>query len=105
MANEVRTRFKSVRLHNHWPCTVCGGHTSGVNVLNETPDGAVRVCEHCLKEGRIDERLAMHAERLEKQAQEVRLLIGHLKVPTYDEWLAEERRVDAARIAEGEEPY
>ena len=24
---------------------------------------------------------------------------------TYDEWLAEEQRVDAARIAEGEEPY
>jgi hypothetical protein len=105
MANEVRTQFKSVRLHNHWPCTVCGGHTAGVNVLNETPDGAVRVCEHCLKDGRIDERLGMHAERLEKQAQEVRLLIGQLKVPTYDEWLAEEQRVDAARIAEGEEPY
>jgi len=76
-----------------------------VNVLNETPDGAVRVCEHCLKDGRIDERLAISAERLETQARETRALIGRLRVPTYDEWLAEERRVDAARIAEGEEPY
>jgi hypothetical protein len=42
---------------------------------------------------------------LEKQAQEVRLLIGQLKVPTYDEWLAEEQRVDAGRFAEGEEAY
>jgi hypothetical protein len=36
MAEEIRTRFKSVRLHNHWPCIVCGGQTSGVNVLNES---------------------------------------------------------------------
>jgi len=27
------------------------------------------------------------------------------KVPSYDEWLTEERRVDAQRIAEGEDPY
>jgi hypothetical protein len=47
----------------------------------------------------------LHAQRLEAQAQEVRSLIGRLKVPTYEEWLAEEQRVDAARIAEGEEPY
>ncbi len=93
MADEIRTRFKAVRSHHHWPCTVCGGHTSGVNVLNETPDGAVRVCEHCLKDGRIDERLAMHAEQLEAQAQEARALIGRLRVPTYDEWLAEEKLI------------
>jgi hypothetical protein len=35
----------------------------------------------------------------------LRELIGRLKVPTYEEWLAEEQRVDAARVAEGEEPY
>ena len=85
MAEEIRTRFKSVRLHNHWPCTVCGGQTSGVNVLNESPDGTVRVCEHCLQAGHIDERLAMHAQQLEEQAQKTRSLIGRLKVPTYDE--------------------
>jgi ribosome-binding protein aMBF1 (putative translation factor) len=105
MAEEIRTRFKSVRLHNHWPCTVCGGQTSGVNVLNESPDGTVRVCEHCLQAGHIDERLAIHAQQLEEQAQKTRSLIGRLKVPTYEEWIAEEERVDAERIAEGEEPY
>ena len=74
MAEEIRTRFKSVRLHNHWPCTVCGGQTSGVNVLNESPDGTVRVCEHCLQAGHIDERLAMHAQQLEEQAQKNSLI-------------------------------
>ena len=63
MADQVVTRFKSVKLHHHWPCTVCGGHTGGVNVLNESEDGAVRVCEHCLKENAIDARLALHAHR------------------------------------------
>jgi len=92
MVDEVITRFKSVKLHHHWPCTVCGGHTGGVNVLNESEDGTVHVCEHCLKENAIDARLALHAQRLEAQAQEVRSLIGHLKVPTYEEWLAEAQR-------------
>ena len=105
MADEIRTRFKSVRLHHHWPCTVCGGQTSGVNVLNESPDGTIHVCEHCLKAGHIDERLAMHAQRLEEQAQEIRLLIGRLKVPSYEEWLAEEQRVNAERMAGGEDAY
>jgi hypothetical protein len=89
MVDEVITRFKSVKLRHHWPCTVCGGHTGGVN---ESEDGTVHVCEHCLKENAIDARLALHAQRLEAQAQEVRSLIGHLKVPTYEEWLAEAQR-------------
>ena len=106
MADEVVTGFKSVK-----SCTITGHAPSaadipgGVNVLNESEDGAVRVCEHCLKGNAIDARLALHAQRLEAQAQEVRSLIGRLKVPTYEEWLSEEQRVDAARIAEGEEPY
>ena len=45
MADEVVTRFESVKLHHYWPCTVCGGHAGGVNVLNESED---RVCENCL---------------------------------------------------------
>jgi hypothetical protein len=48
MADEVVTRFKSVKLRHYWPCTVCGGHIGGVNVLNESEDGTVRVCENCL---------------------------------------------------------
>jgi hypothetical protein len=65
-------------------------------VLNESPDGAVRVCEHCLQAGHIDERLAMHAQQLEEQAQKTRSLIGRVKVPTYEEWLAEERVMQSA---------
>ena len=53
-------------------------------MLNESPDGTVRVCEHRLQAGHIDERLAMHAQQLEEQAQKTRLLIGRLKVPTYE---------------------
>ena len=55
MADEVVTRFESVKLHGYSrsdrgsaTCTVCGGHTGGVNVLNESKDGTVRVCENCL---------------------------------------------------------
>ena len=48
MADEFVTRFESVKLHHYWPCTVCGGHTGGVNVLNESEDGTIRVCENCL---------------------------------------------------------
>jgi hypothetical protein len=33
-----------------------------------------------------------------------RSLIGRLKVPSYEEWREEEQRVDAQRIAEGEDP-
>jgi transcription elongation factor Elf1 len=44
------TGFKSVKLHHYWPCTVCGKHTGGVNVLNVSEDGTVRVCKNCLKE-------------------------------------------------------
>ena len=105
MSDEIRTQFKAVKQHFHWPCSVCGGHTRSVNVLTESLDGTVRVCEHCLKDGQIDQRLATHAQRLEDEAQKTRSLIGRLKVPSYEEWLAEERRVDAQRIAEGEDPY
>ena len=67
--------------------------------------GPFAVCEKCLKDCQIDERLAIHAQRLEEEARKTRSLIGRLKVPSYEEWLAEEQRVDAQRIAEGEDPY
>ena len=105
MSDEIETHFKTVKQHFHWPCSVCGGHTKGVNVLTQSLDGTVRVCEKCLKEGQIDERLAKHAQRLEEEALKTRSLIGRIKVPSYDEWLAEEQRVDAQRIAAGEDPY
>jgi hypothetical protein len=81
------------------------GPMPGRSNATSSEDGSVRVCEHCLKENAIDARLALHAKRLEAQAHETRALIGRLKVPTYEERLAEEERVDAARVAECEEPY
>ena len=56
---KIATQFKAVKQHFHWPCNICGGHTRGVNVLTESLDGTVRVCEKCLKSGQIDERLAV----------------------------------------------
>ena len=54
---EIATQFKAVKQHFHWPCNICGGHTRGVNVLTESLDGTIRVCEKCLKSSQIDERL------------------------------------------------
>lgn len=50
------------------------------------------------EEGQVDERLAIHAQRLDEQVQNTRFLIGRLKVPSYEEWREEEQRVDAQRI-------
>jgi len=40
-----------------------------------------------LKAGDINNRLEQHAMQLEEAAVEIRTLIGHLQVPTYQEWL------------------
>jgi hypothetical protein len=74
------------------PCTVCGGCTEKNHVAAET-DG-ICVCETCLKDGRIDERLAKNANGLENYARRVRSLIGRLRVPSYEEWQAEEQFFD-----------
>jgi hypothetical protein len=105
MVDEIRTQFKAVKQHFHWPGSVCGGHTRGVNGLTESLDGTVRICERCLKDGQIDERLAKHAQHLEEEVRKTRSLIGRLQLPSHEDWLAKERRVDAQRIAESEDPY
>ena len=79
MAEEIRIRFSQLG------CTITGpalfGRTDlGSDVLDESPDGMVRVWEHCLQASHIDEPLAMHAQQLEEQAQKTRSLIGRLKV-------------------------
>jgi hypothetical protein len=87
----VRTNYVT-----RWPCTICGGHTEKVLVLTEYSDPSgevlVRVCEHCLESGDIDGRLKKHADIFEGLAQHTRALVGLLKVPTYEEWEAEEQR-------------
>ncbi len=86
-----------------WPCTVCGGQTEKVAILAEGQDehGSIRVCENCLEQGGIDERLQKRAVELEIQAELVRKLIGRLKVPTFTEWCRAERDFEVRGNAPG----
>jgi hypothetical protein len=75
------------------PCHVCGGSTEknriGTEVTVPVFDGGeaqLIICEFCLEAGNIDERLACHADRLERMATDLRGLVGRLKVPSYREW-------------------
>ncbi len=101
MSNTIEVKLVETNFFTRWPCTICGGCTEKVNVLAEaeTPDGAIRVCETCLKAGNIDDRLEWLASDFEDQAAHRRDLKGRLKVPTYEEWLAREKRVDVANYA------
>lgn len=97
MTKKIELKFERTDVFTRWPCTVCGGCTEKVEILVEAKDtingGDLRVCEQCLKRGDIDGELGRHADRAEAYAQELRRLIGHLKVPTYAEWEAECERV------------
>ena len=85
-----------------WPCTVCGGCTEKVAILAEARDehGSIRVCENCLEEGGIDERLEKRAGELEVQAELIRKLIGRLKVPAFTEWCKAERNHEVESFME-----
>jgi hypothetical protein len=81
-----------------WECTVCGGYTERVRVVAQAKvtGGTIRVCEACLmakahsNAAHIDATLERNAARAEAYARSVRSLKGRLKLPTYNEWLAEE---------------
>ena len=97
-AEKFECKFVRASFVTRWPCAVCGGRTEKVFVLTEyasPPHGeaAFRICEQCLK-GDIDERLKKQADTLEGMAQLLRSLVGRLKVPTYEEWEAEEQRAN-----------
>ena len=103
----IEFEFKLTKFYTRYPCTVCGGRTEKVNVLTEatpwetaTEDVVIRVCETCLEEGNIDERLKQHAHRLEADAALARELIGQIKVPSHAEWQAAENRADVAHYAQ-----
>ena len=70
------------------PCTVCGGWTEKNLVAAEAREAWLRVCESCLEAGDIDTRLQRHADALERQAVQLRSLVGHLRVPTFADWQA-----------------
>jgi hypothetical protein len=94
MPNEV----VEIELVNTWyachPCTVCGGYTGKHGVVAKT-DG-ITVCEQCLEVGNIDERLEMHAQRLEAGALFLRNRVGRLRVPTFEQWQAANEYCDVA---------
>ena len=90
---QITIELVETNFFTRWPCTVCGGCTEKVAMLAEGQDehGKIRVCENCLENGDIDERIANHADNLEVQVGLIRNLIGRLKVPTFAEWMAAER--------------
>jgi hypothetical protein len=73
-----------------WRCTVCGDFTEKVSVLAEANDqfGVIRVCEFCLLDGNIDDRLRERVACEPELAPRLQHLIGKLNVPTFQEWEA-----------------
>lgn len=76
-----------------WPCSVCGGCTEKVSVLAEAEIECAgghsitfRVCERCLEEAAINERLEQQAQALAARSEWLRGLIGRLHVPTFADW-------------------
>jgi hypothetical protein len=105
--NEIVCELVRTNVYTRWPCTVCGGCTEKVSVLTEAKDTInggedILVCERCLERGDIDGELSRHADRLEEHArvyaQELRRLIGHLRVPTFERWQTEDRFQDHAHF-------
>jgi len=80
-----------------FPCHVCGGCTDKEDVLCEGKDedgDTWRVCETCLRNGNLDERLEAHAVDCEYNAALLRKMKGRLVVPTYEEYLAKTYEVE-----------
>jgi hypothetical protein len=103
--NVIEIKLVDTNYLTRWSCTVCGGHTDKVPVLAESdgpPSSCIRVCEQCLEEGEIDARLIKHAQRIrEPYATQLRLLVGKLRVPTYEQWKAACEQHEAYRHTVG----
>jgi len=104
---KIRFSFVPTNFYTRWPCHVCGGWTEKDGVLCEVTEGpytGLRVCAQCLKagQGKVDERLTAHIERLEEYAAQTRSLIGRLELPTFSAWEAAERANDEAQRANDE---
>jgi len=102
-AEKIELKFVETKFLCRRSCTICGGHTEKDYVLVEAeiPGGTVRGCWRCLKGDNadnrgctVDERLAKHAERLEDYARHIRSLVGRVRVPSFQAWQAEEKRVE-----------
>jgi len=111
--DRIEFEFVQTNVYRRRPCTLCGGATDKVdiltearwpcgNILTEALGGVLRVCESCLKAGNIDERLELRAQKLEAQAVGMRYLIGQLKMPSFEDWLAMSERANIAWCAQDE---
>jgi hypothetical protein len=102
-ATDVPVELKLIHatLLAQWPCSVCGdviGRDSRLAAVGKLPCGCrLTVCESCLEkgQGRIDERLAQHAHALEHHAEWLRVLIGRLRLPDFEQCQTERARAEA----------
>jgi hypothetical protein len=104
MTDTIEINFVSTNVLTRWHCHVCDGHTEKVEILCEgvdpRDDAGVRVCERCLQEGNLDQRLEETARRFEAYAARARGMIGRLKAPTYSAWLETCRFAEIRRKAD-----
>ena len=106
-ANPITIEMTTTAGYFRLGCSVCGGCTEKNLVAAESPPGTspgIRVCETCLEAGNIDVRLLGHADALERQAAQLRLLVGRLKVPTFAEWQAANDEEEALAARERGDP-
>jgi hypothetical protein len=68
----ITMELVETNVFSRWHCTVCDGCTNPVSVLAEGRDGerAIRVCEQCLEDAKIDKRpnLGQHGRRASKRS-------------------------------------
>jgi hypothetical protein len=88
------------------PCIVCDRYSS--SRVQAKASRSFCVCPHCLKSADFDAKLAARAEKvvadaeaimtdaskLRERAANVRMLIGKVKAPTFEEWLDAEAEED-----------
>jgi hypothetical protein len=101
-SEKIELKLKRTHFFSRWRCAICGGHIEKEEFLveAESGQGIIRACWLCVRgnngDGKghsINERLAHHAAQLEAEAKRIRDHIGRLKVPTYQEWEAEVKRL------------
>lgn len=101
---DVKASLVETNFYTRRPCHVCGGATEKVGVLCEVTAGdekGFRVCERCIEARDFEEKLAARAAVLERDAAELRDLIGRLIVPTASEYYQQVVEHDVRVMTEG----
>ena len=94
MNNRVKVELVETNFFTRHACHCCGGHTEKVAILAEVRSGpheGFRVCETCIETRDFEVKMLAYATTLERQAQELRGLVGRLDVPTHAEYLAADK--------------